>query len=115
MKSVCVTPPPAELTTLAFEAFPTNSAARRDALGVTQTLEPSVTLDAVPSIKSFTRAVLLARGDTDKPFPVDHARRLEADFPNARLEIIAHASTYVMLDQPRVLATHILSSALSAD
>jgi pimeloyl-ACP methyl ester carboxylesterase len=48
--------------------------------------------------------VLLAWGDQDKLFPLDHAQRLEADFPNARLEVIAGSSTYVMLDRPDELA-----------
>ena len=48
--------------------------------------------------------MLLAWGDTDKLFPLDHARRLEADFPHATLEVIPGASTFVMLDRPEELA-----------
>lgn len=40
-------------------------------------------------------------------FPLDHARRLRADFADARLEVIDGASTFVMLDQPDELAAKI--------
>ena len=76
---------------------------RRD----TQSLEPSVTLDAVDDLRSFSRPVLLAWGAADKLFPLDHGRRLRADFADARLEVIDGASTFVMLDQPGELAAKI--------
>ena len=71
---------------------------------MTQSLAPSVTLDAVDALKAFSKPVLLAWGDRDKLFPLAHARRLEADFPNARHEVIEGSSTYVMLDRPADLA-----------
>jgi pimeloyl-ACP methyl ester carboxylesterase len=71
---------------------------------VTKSLEPSVTLDAVDALRAFPKPVLLAWGDKDKLFPLEHARRMEKDFPNATLGIISDASTYVMLDQPGRLA-----------
>ena len=40
-------------------------------------------MDAVPALKAFDEPVLLAWGDSDKLFPLDHARRLLSDFPNA--------------------------------
>lgn len=103
MKTVCVNPPPAQQASRYFEAFATSSQSRHDALRVTQSLEPSVTLDAVPALAGFDQPVLLAWGDTDKTFPLDHARRLQQDFPNARLEVIPESSLYVMLDQPDLL------------
>ncbi len=107
LKSVCKHPPTGDAASRVFEAFSTSSAARHDALRTTASLEPSVTMDAVPALKGFDEPVLLAWGDSDKLFPLDHARRLQADFPNARLEIIPDASTYVMLDQPEALARSI--------
>jgi hypothetical protein len=65
-------------------AFPDNAAARKDALRVTQSLEPSVTLDAVDALRAFSKPVLLAWGAADRLFPLEHARRLEADFADAR-------------------------------
>jgi pimeloyl-ACP methyl ester carboxylesterase len=80
---------------------------RKDALRVTQSLEPSVTLDAADDLRSFSRPVLLAWGAADRLFPLDHARRLQADFADARLEVIDGASTFVMLDRPDELAAKI--------
>ncbi|EUA30735.1 alpha/beta hydrolase fold domain protein [Mycobacterium xenopi 4042] len=39
-------------------------------------------------------------GDSDRLFPMTHARRLAETFPHARLHTINDSSTYVMLDQP---------------
>jgi pimeloyl-ACP methyl ester carboxylesterase len=102
LKSVCVHP-----TTSAaaiFAEFATSKATRRDALRTTQSLEPSVTLDAVDALRAFDRPVLLAWGDHDKLFPLAHAERLRDDFPRAELVPVADAATYVMLDQPAALA-----------
>lgn len=106
LKSVCADPPEGARATI-FEAFATSPATRADALRTTQSLEPSVTLDAVGALQSYAKPVLLAWGDRDKLFPLEHARRLEADFPVATLEVIIGASTYVMLDRPRELAAAI--------
>jgi pimeloyl-ACP methyl ester carboxylesterase len=104
LKSVCVHPPKGAEAASIFEGFNESSTARRDALTVTKSLESSVTLDAVDALRAFTKPVLLAWGESDKLFPLEHARRLEADFTDARLEVIPDASTFVMLDQPDALA-----------
>ena len=111
MKSVAVHPPTGDAADAFFESFPTSKAARHDALRLTQSLEPSVTLDAVGALRAFTKPVLLAWGDHDKLFPLDHARRLQADFPNATVQVITDASTYVMVDQPDQLVAAIASFA----
>lgn len=105
LKSVCTRPPTGEVARRLFEAFPTSKGARRDALRTTASLEPTVTLEAVDALKAFSKPVLLAWGDADKLFPIEHAKRLQADFPDARLEIMEGSSTYVMIDQPENLAT----------
>jgi pimeloyl-ACP methyl ester carboxylesterase len=51
--------------------------------------------------------VVLAWGDGDKLFPLGPARRLEADVPDARLQVFRGVSTYVMLDPPDELASAI--------
>jgi len=107
LKSVCSTPPAGARARAIFGAFPDRAAVRKDALRVTRSLEPSVTLDAVDALRSFPKPVLLAWGDADKLFPLEHARRLEADFPDARLEVVDGARTYVMLDRPDQLASAI--------
>lgn len=115
LKSVCVTAPKGERATAVFEAFATSPATRADALRVTQSLRPSVTLDAVDALRSFAKPVLLAWGEKDKLFPVDHARRLEADFSDATLEVIPDACTFVMLDRPQELAAAITRLASRTD
>lgn len=108
LKGVCATTPPTGQRARAiFGAFADSAAVRRDALRVTQSLEPSVTLAAVDALRSFSRPVLLAWGAADKLFPLAHARRLQADFADARLDVIDGASTFVMLDQPAELAARV--------
>jgi pimeloyl-ACP methyl ester carboxylesterase len=108
LKGVCATAPPRGARARAiFGALPDSAETRKDALRVTQTLEPSVTLDAVGALRSFSKPVLLAWGTADKVFPLDQARRLQGDFPDARLEEIDGAGAFVMLDRPDELATRI--------
>jgi len=49
---------------------------------------------------TFTRPSLLAWAADDKFFPAEHARRLAAILPDARVEMIDRSRTWVMLDQP---------------
>lgn len=107
LKAVCVNPPTGPAALRVFEAFATSRAARKDALATTKTLHPSVTLDAVPALQAFAKPVLLVWGENDKLFPIAHAERLQADFPDATMVRIADACTYVMLDQPDALAAAI--------
>jgi len=107
LESVCSDPPRGAEAARLFEGFVESAASRKDALRVTQSLEPSVTMEALDALRAFAKPVLLAWGDQDKLFPLDHARRLEADFPDAHLDVIAGASTYVMVDRPDELASAI--------
>lgn len=104
LRSVCTSRPQGQRATDVFGSFLDNPASRADALRTSVTLEPSVTLDAVGALRSFERPVLVLWGDADKLFPVEHARRLEGDFPEARLEVVRGASTYVMIDRPDEVA-----------
>ncbi len=51
-------------------------------------------------LATFTKPALLAFAADDKFFPAEHARRLAAILPDARVEVIAGSRTWVMLDQP---------------
>ena len=55
-------------------------------------------------LAAFTRPALLAWAADDKFFPVEHARRLAAILPGARLELIPGSRTWVMRDQPELTA-----------
>jgi len=66
------------------------------------------TLEAAERLPSFDRPVLLAWGGDDRLFPLELAKRLAARFPNARLEVVPNARTFVSLDEPARLAALIL-------
>ena len=55
-------------------------------------------------LAAFTGPALLAWAADDKFFPVEHARRLAAILPRARLELIPGSRTWVMRDQPELTA-----------
>ena len=104
LKNVSKHPPTSERQREIFGAFATSGAARRDAVTVTGSLDPGLTLRAAPAIEAFDRPVVLAWGTEDKLFPLDHARRLRDAFPHATLIEIPDSSAFVMLDAPAVLA-----------
>lgn len=94
-----------------FGGFVSSSAVRRDAARFTAGLHPRHTLAASAAISTWSKPVLVAWGDSDKLFPLSHARRLAAVFPHATLHVIADSSTYVMLDQPDETASAIAGFA----
>jgi pimeloyl-ACP methyl ester carboxylesterase len=104
IKAVSKRPPTQERQREIFGAFATSGAARRDAVKVTASLDPALTLRAALAIEAFDKPVTLAWGTEDQLFPLDHARRLRDAFPHATLIEIPDASTFVMLDAPRKLA-----------
>jgi pimeloyl-ACP methyl ester carboxylesterase len=104
LKAVCRTPPPQRRAREVFGAFATSSASRRDAVTVTASLDPALTLRASPAIEAFDKPVTLAWGTADKLFPLAHAERLRDAFPIATLIEIPDCSAFVMLDAPAQLA-----------
>lgn len=52
-----------------FGAFATSSGARRDAVRVTASLDPALTLRAAPAIEAFDKPVTLVWGAADRLFP----------------------------------------------
>jgi pimeloyl-ACP methyl ester carboxylesterase len=104
LKAVCHKVPTQERQREIFGAFATSAAARRDAVTVTASLDPALTLRAAPAIEAFDRPVTLAWGAEDKLFPLDHARQLRDAFPHATLTEIPDCSAFVMLDAPGALA-----------
>jgi pimeloyl-ACP methyl ester carboxylesterase len=104
LKAVCKHPPTRARQREVFGAFATSGDARRDAVTVTASLDPALTLRAAPAIEAFDRPVTLAWGTDDQLFPLAHARRLRDAFPNSTLIEIPDCSAFVMLDAPRALA-----------
>jgi pimeloyl-ACP methyl ester carboxylesterase len=93
-----------------FGEFASSAATRREAVRVTASLDPRLTLAASEAIESFDRPVTLAWGTADKLFPISHAHRLAEAFGNSRLIEIENSSSYVMVDAPDQLAAAISSS-----
>ena len=58
---------------------------------------------APSQLRDFDRPVLLAWAADDRFFPVEHAERLAAALPQARLELVADSYTFVSEDQPEML------------
>jgi len=104
LKAVCREAPPKVRQREVFGAFATSAAARRDAVTVTASLDPALTLRAAPAIEAFDRPVILTWGTEDELFPLDHARRLRDAFPKGTLIEIPDCAAFVMLDAPGVLA-----------
>ena len=77
---------------------------RRDLTRVARGIAPDVMLDAEPGLRRFDRPALIVWGMRDKFFPVADAQRLAQTLPDARLERIDNARTFVQLDDPGRLA-----------
>jgi pimeloyl-ACP methyl ester carboxylesterase len=73
---------------------------RRDVHKVTAQLDPNATLDAAAKLAGFDKPALIAFAPDDKIFPFEHAERLGAILPHARVERIPDSRTWVMFDQP---------------
>ena len=110
LKAVSKHPPTAQRQREIFGAFATSATARRDAVTVTASLDPMITLRAAPAIEAFDRPVTLAWGTDDKLFPLAHAYRLRDAFPHSALIEIPDCSAFVMLDAPAILAAAIRGS-----
>jgi pimeloyl-ACP methyl ester carboxylesterase len=67
-------------------------------------LDPATLLDNTPKLSSFDKPVLLAWAREDKFFKIEHAHRLAAIFPDARVEELSDAYTFVSWDQPERVA-----------
>lgn len=77
---------------------------REDLRHFTASLNRQTTIDAGARLPQFTKPALIAWSADDGFFPVQDGRRLAAALPNSRFELIEHARTFSMIDQPDVLA-----------
>lgn len=74
---------------------------------------PQLLLDAAAAIPRFDRPVRLIWGDSCSFFPMAHARRLAADFPDATVTEVRGAKTWVPVDDPAAVAEAIADFAPS--
>ena len=82
----------------------TSRGVRRDIGKIFRGVHPRYTLEAAEKLKGFDKPVLLAWAKEDKLFPVEYARRLASELPNATIEEIADSYTFIAHDQPERLA-----------
>ena len=96
-------------------AYFADKGVRRDLRRLTAALGDDDFMNQIASeLASFTKPALLAWAADDKFFPVDHACRLAAILPNARVELIPDSRTWVMRDQPEFTARLIAGLARRA-
>ncbi len=86
-----------------FRPVATDKAIQRDVRKLLRGVSNRYTLEAATRFGSFDKPVLLAWGSQDYFFTRQYAERLTRAFPNARLEFIEEALTFVSLDQPERL------------
>lgn len=77
---------------------------RRDVRKVLNGLDPAETLDAAARLTGWDRPALIAWSEKDRFFPPEHAERLAALIPGARLEWVEGARTFSPEDRPERLA-----------
>lgn len=77
---------------------------RRDTAKILAGIHPRYTLEAARRLADFKKPVLLAWATEDRLFPADHARRMAAILPDARLEAIDDSYSFVPEDQPERLS-----------
>ena len=79
-------------------------AVRRDAVEILRRIDNRFTLEAAERLREFYRPTLIAWATEDRFFKLRNGKRLAEAIPNARLELIEDARTFVPLDQPKRLA-----------
>jgi len=92
--------PDMTLLNMLMSRFAGNAGVREDLRQTICAIGPRVTREAAKRFKYFTSPVLVLWGTDDLFFPVSLARRLVADFPNARLRLVPKARLFVGIDQP---------------
>jgi len=97
-------PLPAELLDAWVRPFLADAGIRRDARRVFAGVDRGLLLDTAARLREFERPVLIAWAPEDPFFPLDHARRLAAIFPDARVVEVPDAHAFVSRDQPERLA-----------
>jgi hypothetical protein len=82
-------------------AYFADKGVRRDLRRLTAALGDDDFMNEIAAeLVAFTKPALLAWAADDKFFPAEHARRLAAILPDARVELITGSRTWVMRDQP---------------
>lgn len=99
--------PPREVTDAYLRPARESAGVRRDLAKYLRAVDKRHTIDVAERLKRFHKPVLLAWAAEDRLFPLDLPRRMAAELPDARLELIPDSYTFVPEDQPRALAESI--------
>jgi pimeloyl-ACP methyl ester carboxylesterase len=86
------------------EPFLSDAGVRRDTRRFLAAIDPALLLDNAARLTAFAKPVLIAWAPEDRFFPIDHAHRLGALFPDARVVEIPDSRTLISWDQPDRLA-----------
>lgn len=97
-------PIPDELSASWMAPSQSDPGVQRDLRKVTIGMNKRYTLEAAAALASFERPTLFAWAPEDRLFKLAAAERLAEDIPDARIETIPDASTFVPFDQPERLA-----------
>jgi pimeloyl-ACP methyl ester carboxylesterase len=94
----------AEVTDAWLEPFFSDAGIRRDTARFLAAVDSRETVAAAERLRKFHRPALIAWASEVRLFPLEHAERLAALLPDARLELIDDSWTYVPEDRPERLA-----------
>ncbi len=86
-----------------------NAGIRRDTRKFILGISTDQTMEAARELERFEKPTLFAWAPEDRWFKVEHAERLAASMPDARVERIPDSKTFVSIDQPERLAEAIRS------
>jgi pimeloyl-ACP methyl ester carboxylesterase len=82
-------------------AYFADKGVRRDLRRLTAAMGDDAFMNQIAAeLAGFTRPALMAWAADDKFFPAEHAQRLAAILPDARVHLITGSRTWVMRDQP---------------
>lgn len=95
---------PADLIDSWMKPSQSDAGIRRDTRKLTAGMNKRYTLEAAEKLAKFDRPTLLAWAPKDPFFKLSYAERLAETIPDARIETIEGARTFVPLDQPQRLA-----------
>jgi pimeloyl-ACP methyl ester carboxylesterase len=95
---------PDEVTGAWVEPALNDASVRADLIMFLKAIDKSITRDAAERLPNLAIPALIAWGQADRFFAPELGERLAATIPNARLEPIADARTFVAEDQPEALA-----------
>jgi pimeloyl-ACP methyl ester carboxylesterase len=105
---------PDDVTAAWVKPFLDDAGVRRNTAAFMRAVDKSITLDAAARLPSLKIPSLVVWGQDDRFFSPELGRRLAAVLPNARLEPITGARTFVPEDAPEALADLIRAFAREA-